>query len=410
MGKGLILGIDLSKDYTQLAYVDEEGNAKSVSVGTEDNYMIPTVVCHNKELDEWSAGYEALNKSKLSSSTVYDKLATLIEKEDEEAVWIMKIFMSYLLKTAMNFCGEKLVKNVLVTVDDVNPNVIEVLMESLTGLGILEENIKILSHSESFVYYVLNQSKDIWINQVYFINFNKDSCICRKLKVIKGREPYVAGVTTEDLSSIADMETLEKNPAHVDKVLADYMREKLGKHVISGIYLSGEAFYKEEFKETISVLCGNRRVFKGNNLIVKGAALAAREFFHIPVLEHYIISCKGRTKVKVTMAVKHKGSDNTITLSNVGDYWYQARSKAECIMEERTEAVFEIHDVMNHKNEIFTIDLTQFPKRPAKTTRIEVNFRYIEENIFEISIKDLGFGEFFESSGMVVKKEIKLSE
>jgi hypothetical protein len=37
-----------------------------------------------------------------------------------------------------------------------------------------------------------------------------------------------------------------------------------------------------------------------------------------------------------------------------------------------------------------------------------VNFKYLTENSFEIEIKDLGFGEFFKSSGMSVKKEITL--
>ena len=65
-------------------------------------------------------------------------------------------------------------------------------------------------------------------------------------------------------------------------------------------------------------------------------------------------------------------------------------------------------DLINHTNDTFKIDLRNFPKREPNTTRIQVEFKYIEENKFEIAITDLGFGEFFESSGMVVKKEITL--
>ena len=50
----MILGIDFSMDYAQIAYLDNDGNPQSVSVGTEDNYMIPAVVCYNSELNEWS--------------------------------------------------------------------------------------------------------------------------------------------------------------------------------------------------------------------------------------------------------------------------------------------------------------------------------------------------------------------
>ncbi len=40
------------------------------------------------------------------------------------------------------------------------------------------------------------------------------------------------------------------------------------------------------------------------------------------------------------MSVKHKERDSMVTLSDIGDYWYQVKSKTECIMEEPTEAVF----------------------------------------------------------------------
>lgn len=412
MGKGVILGIDFSMDFTQIAYLDDEGNPKSISIGTEDNFLIPTVVCHNSELKEWSAGEEALNKSKLKTSSLYDKLPTMFQKsgEEEKVIEVMKAFFSYLLKLAVNYCNGRLIKKVLITLDEVNPSVVEGLNKTFLELGYSKEDIKIISHSESFVYYVLNQNKDIWINKVYFLEFNRYDFSFRKLNVLKGRKPHVASVSVENLNDKMSLKMAEDSPEAVDRILADYLEEQLKKDVVSGVYLSGEGFYTDGWEKTLSILCRNRRVFRGNNLIVKGAAYGARECFYTPVLNQYLISCKGRTRVKVVMAVKYKERENTITLSNIGDYWYEARSKAECIMEKNTEAVFEIQDIMNHKNETFKIDLTEFPKRPPKTTRIEVDFRYVEENKFVIEIKDLGFGEFFKSSGMSIQKEVVIDK
>lgn len=417
MSKGIILGIDFSSDYTQLAFLDADNNPQSVCIGTEDNYLIPSVVCYSKELCEWSAGDEAVNKGRLSNSILYNNLPQMCNEEmSEDDREVIKNFFSHLIKLTVNFCNGSLIRNVLVSVDDLNPMVIENLMDILIELGYDEESIKVISHTESFVYYVLNQNKDIWINKVYLLHLNNKDFSCRKLNVMKGREPFVADVTYENIDFIINNikekspfsgEVMTKDTAEkLDEDLSDYMEEQLGKNVVSGIYLSGQGFYESDWNKTISTICGNRRVFKGNNLIVKGAAYGAREFFYTPQLDSFLISCKGRTRVKITMDVKYKERDNTITLSNIGDYWYNARSKAECIMEEPTEATFDIHDVINHTSDKFKIDLTEFPKRPEKTTRIEVNFRYLEENKFEIEIKDLGFGEFFKSSGMSVKKEV----
>ena len=126
------------------------------------------------------------------------------------------------------------------------------------------------------------------------------------------------------------------------------------------------------------------------------------------MLDKYLISCKGRTRVKITMALEYKGKDSNIILSNIGDYWYNARSTIECIMEKPAQAVFEIQDLITHTNETFKMDLREFPKREPNTTRIQVDFKYTDENKFEIKISDLGFGEFFKSSGMVVTREVTL--
>ena len=410
MGKGIILGIDFSIDFTQMAVLDDEINPRSISIGTEDNFLIHSVVCYNSELNEWSAGDEAVNKSRLNNSTEYRKLPEILKQNYGEDLTkqIITTYMSYLLKVAVNYSNGKLIKNVLVTLNEVTPEMIELITTSFTNLGYNANDIKIISHSESFVYYVLNQGKDIWINQVYFLNFDRNDFSCRKLNVIKGKQVHVADVTVEDLNDRMTYDSVKNNMDMADEIVADFMEDQLKKNVVSGVFLSGEGFYAEGWAKTLQTICWNRRVFKGNNLIVKGAAYAAKEFFYMKTLKDYIISCKGRTRVRVTMSVKHKEIDSMVTLSDIGDYWYQAKSKTECIMEEPTEAVFEIHNIMKHTTEEFRIDLTEFPKRPPKTTRISVDFKYLTENKFQITITDLGFGEFFKSSGMSVTKEIEI--
>ena len=410
MAKEIILGIDFSRDNSQIAYIDDMGKPQSVSMGTANNYLIPTVVCYNNKLDEWSAGEEAINKSRYENSQLYTNLPEMFDQnvEKEQLEDVMKAFFSYLIKCAVNNCNGRLIKNILITVEEVTPTILNGLMEIMESLGYSKDDVKIISHSESFVYYTLNQNKDIWINKVLFLELNQNHFFMRMLEVVKGRKPYVADVSMEDLSYMINLEMVQKDVSVADQILAEYMDEMLKTHVVSGIYLSGEGFYVDGWQKTLQLMCRNRRVFKGNNLIVKGAAYGAKEEFLPSTLDQYLISCKGRTRVKIAMAVEYKGKDSNITLSNIGDYWYNARSKFECIMEKPVEAVFEIQDLINHTNDTFKIDLRNFPKREPNTTRIQVEFKYIEENKFEIAITDLGFGEFFESSGMVVKKEITL--
>ncbi len=400
MGKGIILGIDFSKDFTQLAYINEDGNPDCVSVGMEGNFLIPTVVCYSEDFKEWSAGEEAINKSKQSKCQIYSDMEDILQGK------ALYTFMSYLINLAINHCDGRDVRNILVSVEDVNPEIVNKITEVLLKLGFESKDIRIISHTESFVYYVLNQNRDIWINQVYYLDFNKHNLICRKLNVIKGKKPYVADVVVEDLSGFLTLEQARVNPNEADDIIATYMSKEIVKNVVSGIFLCGEGFYTDGWDKTLKTVCTNRRVFKGNNLIVKGAALGAKEFFHVPVLSEYLISCKGRTRLKITMNAKQKGVEKSITLSNIGDYWHQVNSTIECIVGTNKEAYFVIHDVMNHRNEEFKISLEQLPDRPEKTTRIRVSLKYLEENKFEITITDLGFGEFYKAKNVVISKEI----
>ena len=70
------------------------------------------------------------------------------------------------------------------------------------------------------------------------------------------------------------------------------MDELLKKHVVSGIYLSGAGFYLDGWQKTLQTICRNRRVFKGNNLIVKGAAYGAKECFRHLLLINILFHAK----------------------------------------------------------------------------------------------------------------------
>ena len=86
--KALILGIDFSSDFSQLAFLNDAGEPESISVGQDKHFLVPTVMFFNDELKEW------FNKSGLpikrffnTSGLLYkemklkDKLPTMSEDE-----------------------------------------------------------------------------------------------------------------------------------------------------------------------------------------------------------------------------------------------------------------------------------------------------------------------------------------
>lgn len=86
----------------------------------------------------------------------------------------------------------------------------------------------------------------------------------------------MADVTVEDLNDRMTYDSVKNNMDMADEIVADYMEDQLKKNVVSGVFLSGEGFYAEGWAKTLQTICRNRRVFKGNNLIVKGANLRGK--------------------------------------------------------------------------------------------------------------------------------------
>lgn len=410
MNKGLIIGIDFSADFSQMACLNTLGEPESVSMGYENQYLMPTIMFYNEELNEWAVGEEAINRSKTENGKLIENLPEAMFEDEykEQRVAIMTAFLEKFISIAQKCGNGQPVKKIVLTVQNLTQEIMECFYQAVEIMGYTKSDARIVSHSECFIYYVLNQHKDIWINKVLMFDFPKNGLIYRKLSINNKRESHIADVDAKELNNIVTFDMLESNKEMADAKLAEFIEEELSTNVVSAVFFSGTGFYTEGWQKTFAAVCQNRRVFKGNNLIVKGAAYTAKELFYISNFSEYIISCKGRTKVNVSMVVNYQGRETSLLLSKAGVNWYEAGAKAECILEKPTDAKFIIQSPITKDSENFFVNLKDFPYRKNKTVRLGVTFAYVSEDRFVVEIKDLGFGEFYESSGKVVREGVKL--
>ena len=68
----------------------------------------------------------------------------------------------------------------------------------------------------------------------------------------------------------------------------------------------------------------------------------------------------------------------------------------------------QIWHLESRKKKVVRVPLTGFPNRPPRTTRIEMNVGFRDENTMAMVIKDKGFGELFPASDAVVRQEVVL--
>ena len=416
-----MIGMELSRDFTQVSYLLGNQEVQSMStISDEQKFNIPTCLLKFYHKLQWCVGEEAIVRNEEhQGALVTDLLDRVIEKrslsldENEYAgSELLDLFIREIMKMIHLNVSKNQITHAVISVPELSEALTDCLRDILKRLGIPEENIRIISHTESFIYYVTYQSREIWTNEVLLFDFNRFGMDVKRMQVVTNRNPAVIRVAEESAADDLSMDMLvdEQGQKEADIRFAKVAKKALSGHVVSAVFLIGEGFKKPWAKNSLSVLCGNRRVFQGDNLIAKGAGYCAREMVYNDHLTNYIFQCKGRTKADVSLMVLHDGREIAKPLTYAGSNWTDARTSVEGILDHADSLRFIVTSPISGRSKVLRMDLKGLPKRPNKTTRVRVSLRFKNESSCEVLVTDMGFGDFFPSSGLVFKETVDLEE
>jgi hypothetical protein len=298
-----------------------------------------------------------------------------------------------------------------VSVELPDKRVIDAVYNALFEMGYSRENIRVIDHAESFIYYTINQKPELWINEVALFDFNEDHFIFRRLKAVKNRLPKVVRVEDTNFTDIINYQMLSE-PEGMNKADVKFyqiIQECFSKSIVSTVFLTGTGFNSDWAKESINELCNKRRVFMGHNLFVKGSAYSAIERYNKTNSE-FMFDCVGRTKVNVNLLIVHEGKNMSLTLSKAGVSWYEAGAMVECIPDNINRIQLVFTEPVSMISKTYSIELVGLPERPNKMTRIKISLAYLDDVNCVVQINDLGFGEFYKASETVIRREIDIEK
>ena len=145
-----------------------------------------------------------------------------------------------------------------------------------------------------------------------------------------------------------------------------------------------------------------------SHIVDKGADYKALDHMGKVTDLALVLICEGRLKATVSMEVIHEERTTQLVIAASGDSWYEAKSTMEFILDHQEELIFQIQPVDQKKKNEVRIPLKGFPKRPERTTRIQLKTGFKNENTMAVVIKDKGFGELFPASDTEIRREIVL--
>lgn len=406
---GLIIGLDLCDAYTRVCCHDRE-----------KSWSTPTVICRKKEEDDvWYVGEEAFASTLIGEGIIVDKLLKMVMKDGTatiggvryEGMDLLKIYLKKILEIPKEefFCDE--VKELVITLAKTEVKLMDALMYCADYLEIPRERVHIVSHTESFVYYVLSQKKEVWNNQVGVFDLSEDTFHYHELKVQRGLRQMTVIAEDEALEESFNLDILDTPSGGklADKIVSSCAERLLQKKLFSSIFLTGKGFERQEWAgDFMKLLCTRRKVFVEQELFARGAAYKGMDYLDEKTSYPFVCICEGRLHSTVSMKVLHKNKESQLIVAAAGDNWYESRSSVDLIVDGQDYVEFSVTPMDPKQKKLVKIPLEGFPKRPDRTTRVGINVGFLDEKTMAVVVKDRGFGELFPASDTVVRQEVMI--
>ncbi len=406
--EGLTVGIDLCDTYTQINGLDEE-----------KTWMIPTVICRNKQQEEWYIGEDAYAHTLQGDGIIVDRLVKLVKKDGTatlgdvryEAKELMRHFLELVIACPQKEYGQQEIRQVVVSVRWLDMKLIRIIKECLIEIGISADRIHIISHAEGFVYYTLSQKKEIWNGTVGMFDLSEEGLRYYEMKVQRGLKKTTVMAEYEDLDEGFSLDILEtaSGAKLADKILCACAERMTQKKLYATMLLSGRGFDRQDWAEGfMKSLSGSRRLYLEQAIFAKGAAYRALDFTHDKSSYPFTCICEGRLRATVSMNVVHKGQETSVVVASAGDCWYERRAVIDVIPDQQKTIDFVVTPLDTKKKKMVSIELEGFPERLDRTMKVRIMVAFLDGHTMDVRLKDLGFGELFPSSGAQIRQEVML--
>ncbi len=417
---GLILGIDLCDDYTQISVFDrDQCDALAVGLGEEEKPLIPTMICKKKGEESWLIGEQAYRAALYGEGSVVDRLVNLvcregtatIEGELYTAKQLLRLYVEQILAIPMDRYADRSVESLVYTIRETDAVVMDALMEISEMLGVPRDRVHILNLTESFLFYVLSQKPEIWANEVCAFELVNHGLHYYEFNVLRGRRPQIVEAVHEQLEEGFSLEILDTPSGEkmADRILTACATRRMARKVISTVFLTGKGFDRTDWAEHfLKLVCSQRRVFGVQNLFSKCAAFVAFDRIGEVTAYPYICICEGRIQSQVSMNVRYEGRARQLVVASAGSNWYETKASVTLVLDDTDRIDLQVTPVGSQNAQTLSVPLDEFPPRPNKTTKVEMLVSFTGERAMTVRVFDRGFGELYPSSGKMVRRDFHI--
>lgn len=422
--KELIVGYDLCDDYIQISCFNQKTEDMDTIcyIGTKMMERVPAVLCLLRD-GKWVCGYDAWNAANAGKGTLVEHfVAGLNEPESSVEVdgdtyknsELVCIFIKESMAMLTKYYPHWMIGYLTVTVEQLMPHMPKALAPLAQMLSFNEDKMTVISHVTAYEYYALNQKRDLWQHDVGLFDYSKKGLKYYHLNISRKRLPVAVTAKTVELSEYMNGSEIGKaEDKELDQKFLEVVRKVTTGETISTVYLTGEGFDGEWLSNSLRVLCHHRKGFIGSNIFSRGACFKSLTQAgkiskdNFVALNDDVLS----QNIYLTCTKNHQPVNDEII--HFGELWYEAKGSVIVIPRDYEQITVWLSDYVTREEKGVSIALDPSwyeADRPLKTTRLKISAAFSAPKICEITIADLGFGDFYPAAEGVITKTIQIDD
>ncbi len=400
--RSLYIGVDLREEYSQLALLVPQGQEpKPVGDPREESgeTKIPTVVTIPGTKETIGHFLEKI----VNDEPVY---AAGVETD---AVNVLAAYFQKILSFTRREYPEGMIRRLVVTTKYRDFRFVSQIYRALEKLGIGKDRAMVVDRRQCFVYYVLNQKKDLWVNQVGLFDYEDHEITYYQMHMDRYQHPPLVTVSQKEYPDYVKM--LEEPGIDISEkpsVVETMVQGALHGQVITSVYMTGKGFADGFADAVMTQLCVGRHVFRGDNLYVFGACFVAREYSGEKKMEPFLYMDEDTIPVNISMQAYTNAKVQEIVLAKAGTPWYQVDYEVDLISDGEDELQIRVSDMRQRSAHTHILTMDGIRGRLDRKARIGLQIRFAGVDKCIFTLRDKGFGSFFPSSHRIWEETIML--
>ncbi len=388
------IGIEAGRQWTQVSCYHAgaaEPETKSTLAGSQ-LYQIPTAICKRKQSGQWCIGEEGRRLAETEEGYyAADLLTRALQKEtvmlDQAyaAEDLLSVFYRKLLRLALPAKGSGAVTKCVFSLEEITEESVAFLYEFAEKLGFSREQIQIQDHRESLYAYVVSQDESLWKQQVLLFEEEGNGVYCRVLSCNRKTQPMIVEVGEAFLGKLPEDE------AQKDKEFAEMVKQALAGRIVTAIYLIGSGFEGDWMKDSLQLVCRNRRAFQGKNLYTKGACYAGALAVHGDKAQT-VYFCDYKVQENIMLKAVRGDMEFFYPLVEAGSNRHQVNKQLRILMEGEPMLEVWIQEPGSKEARVENMELSGLTIPEQERRRLSLHVFCGEKGRLFLKAQDLGAG------------------